>query len=108
MAKLSTTRQVEQLLDHGKRLSGQFVTLWYLPHHQPRTVLLVSKKNLSKAVQRNRARRRVAAILSQQLKQHPLPGQIACLIKPSALAAPHDQLESEIKKLMQQYSTASD
>ena len=99
MAKLSTTRRVTQLLDQGRRVSGQYLDLWYLPSPPARPVFMVSKKGLHRAVNRNRARRRVQAIWQTFCQRQPCPGQTVWLVKPAALTASPADLAQEINRL---------
>ena len=92
---------VEYLMRKGRRIHGRFLSLKIIPskdlHH--RFCVVVSKKTLPHAVDRNRVRRRTYAALAYALNLHPLTKtcyDIAVVCSAAARDIAFDALRSEI------------
>jgi ribonuclease P protein component len=85
----------------GKRFHGQYVTVIFTPTEQFHGAVVVGKKVSTRAVLRNRLRRRLYGILYQQ--RHTLAGVVLVLVKPAAKAVQYplvrDDLRHQLLKL---------
>lgn len=97
-------RSYANLFNRGKRFSGKFLKVVYtLPlDTQEKTkkisqgAVIVSKVVLPKAVQRNKLKRQIRALLTHQLKKH--PGlKIAVIVKTTSPTLSIADLKKDIK-----------
>lgn len=91
----------------GKSVFGTLLSLRIKPAEALKCSVSVSKKVAPRAVDRNRARRRVYAAFEKALPAVTSPAFILIMPKKEALSAPLDALVAEISLLMKKAGFAS-
>ncbi len=68
LARLSGAGEFESLFERGRRIDGRYMQLIVAPTDAPqgRVGFVISRKALSRAVERNRLRRQVRAMLAER------------------------------------------
>ncbi len=89
----------------GVRSHGRLMQLVHQSETEARTVsfqvaVSVSKKVSKRAVDRNRLRRQCYAIARQWHHETPLCGVYIFILKPAALEAAYEELETEVRGLL--------
>ncbi len=101
----------EQLLKHGKRMHGTYLTLLHLSTESVSRKtpagyvcgVVVSKKVFKSAVARHRVRRKIYEVLRSQ-SGHLSGKQVAVLLRPAAAGVPFETLQAEVCNLAQKVS----
>jgi ribonuclease P protein component len=97
-SRLRSSEEIRQVVSSGNRASSSIGTLHYLPASDTRFAIIVSKA-VGNAVTRNLVKRRVRAILAEQLNTAPnIWG--AFRMKPGADQLDHQTLKREIAALL--------
>lgn len=88
----------------GARSHNQLVTMVRSPspndHSLFRVAVSVSKKVFKKAVDRNRLRRRLYAIMKRRHQEEPLSGIYILIAKPLSASATYEALEEAVTNLL--------
>lgn len=92
-----TRYDVDRLKTGAKRIHGTYATMVYVPGHEQKYAVVVSKKVAKHAVDRHLLKRRVYA----SLRSTTLPFVTGMIIlKPGALTAPYPDLTRDIIRLI--------
>ena len=83
----------------GKRIQGTYIQLIYTKYPSLHASVVVSKKVAKKAVERNKIRRRIYAIVRTILQKERKKGVYICIVKPSAYTTSFQELKDDIKAL---------
>ncbi len=99
---LKSKAQFQSVFEARQRLSDSFFTLYFILLDQPacRLGMVVSKRNVKRAVDRNYLKR----IIREHFRLNPvkLSGfDFVIVIKPAVMSANKDQLHTCLKKLIQ-------
>jgi ribonuclease P protein component len=103
-ARLNHPREFKQVFAHGQRQSDACFTLISMPNHEnaPRLGLVVARKNLKRAVDRNRVKRMVRESFRRQRASLPAR-DIVVMVRSAAGAKPRaalrDILDRHWKKM---------
>lgn len=101
--RLTTSSQYAEVKQHGVALRGRCCLLLVLPRPSEPTRIgfIASKRGVGGSVQRNRARRRLREIVRRRWPRVPELGfWIAVIASKSALTASHEELASELERLL--------
>ncbi|HET7224280.1 MAG TPA: ribonuclease P protein component [Candidatus Eisenbacteria bacterium] len=101
--RLTTSRHYAEVKEHGVAMRGRHCLLVVLPKagDATRFGFIASKRGVGGAVQRNRARRRLREIVRRRWPRIPEHGfWIVVIASKGALTAPHEQLASELERLL--------
>lgn len=106
--RLRQHRAFPQIYSHGKRRSGSWMGITYLPRRNTgsdsvpsQLAVVVSKKVSRKAVQRNRVKRRIRAALRPLIPQIQPGYWIVISARGPILTATWDQICQEIRRLLE-------
>ncbi len=100
--KISSKKIVEQTFLQGKTYYSPLFKAKYLPTKQPFLAVVVSKKQLPRAVDRNRTKRRITSILRTQKSY---PGTLLLIAHKDALTSPFNTLQNELNLFFQQHKS---
>jgi len=100
--RLTQKRHFDKLANQGRSVFGPYVTMRVrtVPEQGPRIAFITSTKVLKLAVDRNRVKRRLRAILRDLLPTVPKNIHLLFVVKPEALKAKHLELVAEIERLL--------
>jgi ribonuclease P protein component len=101
--RLRSSRDFEAVKSGGTAFRGRHCLLLVLaqPGAPTRVGFVASKRGVGGAVQRNRARRRLRDIVRRRFPRLPVSGYwIAVIAFRSALAATHQDLASDVERLL--------
>lgn len=85
----------------GRRIHHRYFTLVYAPHSTPHISVVVSKKVASKAVARNKMRRRVYDSVRNYIRGEECSGVFIFLMKKEAFEASSENLREAVVSIMQ-------
>ncbi|MFA5936087.1 MAG: ribonuclease P protein component [Patescibacteria group bacterium] len=100
--RLTQKRHFEKLANQGRSVFGPFVTMRVrsVADAGPRIAFITSTKVFKRAVDRNRVKRRLRAILRMFLPTIPKALHLLFVVKPEALKANTADLKMEIERLL--------
>lgn len=100
--RLTQKRDFEKLSNQGRSVFGPFLTMRVrsVANPVPRIAFITSTKVFKLAVDRNRVKRRLRAILRELLPKVPPSLHILFVVKPEALHAEHLALTAEVERLL--------
>lgn len=100
--RLVQARHFEKLSHQGRSVFGPFVTMRVRQTGENRSKIafITSTKVFKLAVDRNRVKRRLRAILRELLPNVPKNVHVLFVVKPEALKAEHAPLKAEIERLL--------
>ncbi len=101
--RLTTSRHYAEVKQGGSALRGRHCVMVVLarPGEPTRFGFVASRRGVGNAVQRNRARRRLREIVRRRWPRIPEQGYwIMVVASRAALTAPHQELASELERLL--------
>ena len=101
--RLRSSREFEEVKTSGTPHRGRFCVLLVLarPGEPTRVGFVASKRGVGGAVQRNRARRRFREIVRRRFPRLPESGlRLVIIAMSSALAASHQELASDVERVL--------
>lgn len=101
--RLTATSEIEQIYKHGRRVFHPLIRLVYCPGAQvvSRATVVVSKRVDKRAVERNRLKRIIRALLPELLASLTrLPRDLVIIVQPSARGATQLQLATALHELI--------
>ena len=104
-ASLSRQADFARLRRQGRRASTKSLVIYRsepLPGDPSSLVGITVSKSIGKAVIRNKLRRRLAAIVHEELAQHPAM-RLLVVARPSAALAPFPDLHAEVASALNGY-----
>lgn len=106
--RLTQKKDFARLSTQGRSVFGPFLTMRVRSSGEegPRIAFITSTKVFKKAVDRNRVKRRLRAIVRELLAEVPRRIHLLFIVKPEALKAPHLELTAEIKRLLEKIPEA--
>ena len=93
---------IRDLFDRGARCAGRYMVLWYLPSEErgSRIAVIAGKRTFRRAVDRNRAKRRLREVFRLN-REHVQSGHdLMLLARAGVLGASFSELEAEFRKLL--------
>ena len=98
-------RDFTKIITRGKKVRGQYMTVYYLPADDYKTGIAVSKK-VKRAVQRNRAKRRFKEILKRNPNKQSFCSEQVWMLEPELVTEKFTNIEKDymevVKKLSKQ------
>lgn len=95
-----TVAAFNEAFRNGQRVHGQHVQLIYAAGDSFQAAAVVGKKVYKKAVDRNRLRRQMYAVLAGWHKQHKVSGVFICIAKPTARQVSFTDVSTDILALL--------
>lgn len=96
---------LKYLLANGINIRGNILSIKIVDNSRrkySRVAIIISKKVLKHAMDRNRARRRLYEIVRPMINDFNRTVDLAVIIyKPNVITAPHDELVAEVNKCLQ-------
>ena len=96
---------LKYLLTNGNNIRGNILSIKIVDNSRrkySRVAIIISKKVLKHAVDRNRARRRLYEIVRPMIGDFNRTVDLAIIVyKPNVINAPHDELVAEVTKCLQ-------
>ena len=100
-------RKQRSFFQKARRLFSPYFTLFSIPHSELKAVVVIPKKIVKLASGRNAAKRRVHKAFTEMIMESPSisSGFLLCFMaKSAAIAADHENLKAELKKMLRQLS----
>jgi ribonuclease P protein component len=100
--RLTQKRDFDKLANKGRSVFGPFATMRVrsVTENKPKIAFITSTKVMKLAVDRNRIKRRLRAILRELLPTVPPAVHLLFVVKPEALKADYPTLKAEIERLL--------
>lgn len=100
--RLSKTKDIEKVFSRGRRCYAFPITLIFLPNTLPvnRCTVVVSLKVSKKAVERNKVRRRIRAILQKYQPETKQGYDMIVLTSKEILSLSYSQMEKNVENLL--------
>lgn len=100
--RLVQARHFEKLSNQGRSVFGPFLTMRVrsVGEETPKIAFITSTKVFKLAVDRNRVKRRLRAILRELLPKVPKNVHVLFVVKPEALKSTHVELVTEVERLL--------
>ena len=95
-----TRKEFDRSFSVGKRLHNPFLQLIYAQSDTFHGSVVVGKKVAKKAVDRNRMRRRIYAILYASLRKMSSPRTVILIAKPSFASLPRKEAAEAVRELI--------
>lgn len=96
---------LKYLLANGTNIRGNILSIKIVDNNRrkySRVAIIISKKVLKHAVDRNRARRRLYEIVRPMISDFNRTVDLVIIVyKPNVINAPHDELVAEVTKCLQ-------
>tara|TARA_B100000745_G_scaffold294021_1_gene236518 strand:- start:1371 stop:1694 length:324 start_codon:yes stop_codon:yes gene_type:complete len=96
-----TKKEFDHVFKNGKRVHSPILQLIYQPGEQFHGAAVVGKKVYKKAVDRNRLRRRLYAVLYRQQKEVERAGTYILIAKPAIKEVSKQQFTNEVAGVLQ-------
>lgn len=93
-------KEFDRFFSTGTRYHSSALQVVYTPHNSFHASVVVPKKIVRKAVQRNKLRRRIYDILRNLNKEHGFVGTFIVLVKPKAVLLQYDMLKRDVRMLV--------
>jgi len=99
MTRLKESREFQRVYRNGKSSHSPLLVLFFLPSPQQITIGFTAGKKVGNAVKRNRAKRRMRALVSSYASRM-APGRYVLVAKAETATAPYAALDKAFETLL--------
>ncbi len=106
--RLTRKRDFDRLATQGRSVFGPYATLRVrsIKEGSPKIAFITSTKVMKKAVDRNRVKRRMRAVLRELLTAAPQKTHLLFILKPEIADVPYTGLVAEVRRLFEKVPEA--